>query len=202
MIRYHHSLQVKRLSPLEIYQRYVALKQHFFSEKYDFITSNGRSPASQSSFDRRNDKAFFHVMARTNFPLLYLLANFIQRDAWIGEMIKNPDSDKAYVEWRNRVQSFTYRFKQELKKLRPDLNDNFRVVDGQPPYFIRLYLMKEIGPETASLFIEYFRLKEYLDRSLADDHIWQGIRLPLIKHSRLFEYDKKAVKSLILTATK
>ena len=50
--------------PFECYKTYLAMKQHFTKDKYDYVKYCGRSRASLQSFYKRKDRYFFEKMAR------------------------------------------------------------------------------------------------------------------------------------------
>ena len=47
------------MKPLEVYQSYLAFKNHFTKEKYDYFKYGGRSRASEGAFNKRKDRYFF-----------------------------------------------------------------------------------------------------------------------------------------------
>ena len=48
----------------EVYKIYLALKLHFTKDNYNFFTFNGKSRASLSSFEKRNDRYFFKKLGK------------------------------------------------------------------------------------------------------------------------------------------
>jgi len=52
------------MKPLEVYQSYLAFKNHFTKEKYDYFKYGGRSRASEGAFNKRKDRYFFERMSR------------------------------------------------------------------------------------------------------------------------------------------
>ena len=48
----------------EAYKEYLALKNHFTLDNYDYIKYNGRVSASESSFLKRKDKFFFTKLGK------------------------------------------------------------------------------------------------------------------------------------------
>ena len=47
------------MTGFEVYKMYLALKQHFTKEKYDFYKYNGKVRANEKSFEERRDRYFF-----------------------------------------------------------------------------------------------------------------------------------------------
>ena len=50
---------IYQVTPFEVYQKYLSLKQHFNREEYDYFKFRGKVRASESSFDKRKDKYHF-----------------------------------------------------------------------------------------------------------------------------------------------
>jgi len=50
---------IYQVTPFEVYQKYLSLKQHFNRNEYDYFKFNGRVRANESSFDKRKDKYHF-----------------------------------------------------------------------------------------------------------------------------------------------
>ena len=58
----------------EVYKMYLALKQHFTNDKYDYRKYRGRVNASEKAFEERRDRYFFKKLATkydSNTCLLY-----------------------------------------------------------------------------------------------------------------------------------
>ena len=53
-----------KVTPFECYKTYVAMKQHFTKDKYDYFKYGGKSRASATSFNNRKDRYFFERMSR------------------------------------------------------------------------------------------------------------------------------------------
>ena len=58
------------MEAFQAYKTYVAIKNHFTSKTYDFFKYNGRTKASRSTFEKRNDKYFFSKLIQFHCNLL------------------------------------------------------------------------------------------------------------------------------------
>jgi len=110
------------MTPFDCYKTYLALKNHFTKEKYDYHKYCGKSRASLQSFYKRKDRFWFEKLSRnkTDKEIVdFFVSNFVSRDnpdtLWIGEIIRN--GDKVYSEWKKRNQSLNYIFTEETEKL-------------------------------------------------------------------------------------
>jgi hypothetical protein len=60
------------MTPFESYTTFLALKNHFTTDSYDYIKYNGKVGAKPSSFDVRKDKYQFYKLSKHKDPLKYL----------------------------------------------------------------------------------------------------------------------------------
>lgn len=190
---------VLRMNPFEVYQKYVALKLHFTSKTYDYFKYGGKSKASAATFDTRKDKYFFYKLSKRKDAESFLVANLIDNpDSWIGDLINQSEGEDTYVEWRRRQESLTYVFKTDLSKLNDDFNSNFEVVDGQHPRLLKLYLRKQICPETVVILNDLVRFIPAWDKKIDEQIIWPMIRNRLVKYKPFVAYDKEKYKQMVV----
>ena len=137
------------MEAVEVYQMYCALKAHFAKGDYDFVKYNGKSSATKSSFWKRNDRHFFVRTSRKykdkDTIKDYLLSNFIKNQkGWLGDF-----SDENYVEWKKRMQSLTYTFKQEMTSLLEDnsFSDIFEIPKDTHPKLLKEHLGNRVSIE-------------------------------------------------------
>ena len=68
------------MTGFEVYKMYLALKQHFTKEKYDYHKYRGKVRASEDAFEQRHDRYFFKKLA-TKYSdqeiVDYFVANFV-----------------------------------------------------------------------------------------------------------------------------
>ena len=99
-----------KVTPFECYKTYVAMKQHFTKDKYDYFKYSGKSRASATSFKGRKDRYFFERMSRKKSDeqiVQYFISNFVSTEdpskVWIGEIIQNGETN--FQNWQKRNQS-------------------------------------------------------------------------------------------------
>ena len=107
------------MMPFDCYKIYLALKNHFTKDSYDYHKYNGRTRATVETFYKRKDRFWFEKMCRKKTEKEvedFFVANFVScsdpQTLWIGDLMKNGDSN--YKEWCRKVQSLSYVFKQEV----------------------------------------------------------------------------------------
>jgi hypothetical protein len=176
-----------------VYTMYLALKQHFTTESYDYFKYHGRVKANKESFLRRRDRYFFHKISKKKDPLHFLLANFVEKgDFYIGD---NPD-DEVYLKWKGTQEKLTYNFKNEIGQLDEPFYDNFKT-DGQHPHALQLFYQNKISKETLIIINDVFRneIFDYWNEAINDPVVWPQTQKLLRKYKPFLSYDKKKIFS-------
>jgi hypothetical protein len=187
------------MSAYEAYQHYLALKQHFSKKDYDYFKYNGKVRANPKAFDTRPDKVFFAKLAKHPDPIFFLVANLLENDkAWIRDIAYGEDAKRVYQDWVRRTQSLTYNFKGELDKLDPDFDSNFKVENNSHPKLLKLYLRKEISLETLMLLVSATECKQYWDRKMQYDPIWENVSTKIVKYQPFLKYDLQQIRKIVV----
>ena len=119
---------------------------------------------------------------------------------WIGEMIK--EGEGRYMEWKKKVQSLKYVFKEEVN----DLFDNHKVDEvfdcskGHPP-ILKSYLGKKTSLETLVICDRIFEYGKDFDKKL-NDPVWETVSRKIKKYKPFLNIDvphyKKILKETVL----
>ena len=182
----------------DIYTMYLALKQHFTTESYDYFKYHGRVKANKESFLRRRDRYFFHKISKKKDPLHFLLANFVEKgDFYIGD---NPD-DEIYLKWKGNQEKLTYTFKNDIDHLESPFYDNFKT-DGQHPLVLQLFYQNKISKETLIIINDIFRneIFDYWNEVISDPVVWPQTYKLLTKYKPFLSYDKKKLFTILVDA--
>ena len=195
-----------KVSPFEIYQHYLSLKNHFTNPKYDFFKYGAKTRASVTSFNKRKDKYWFEKTSRKYSDkevVDFLVSNFVSTDnpqnLWIGEIINS--GDRNYAEWMKRQQSLTYLFKQQSSELlsENELESLFNCTKGHPP-ILKKFLSGSISLETFTILEKIFHFSKNFDKKLTDP-VWETVSLKLKKYSPFLNIDmfhyKKVLRDII-----
>jgi hypothetical protein len=88
------------MMPFDAYCQYLALKNHFTKDSYDYHKYCGKSRATVQSFYKRKDRMWFEKVSRqkTDQEVIdFFVANFVScsdpETLWIGDMIKEGEVD-------------------------------------------------------------------------------------------------------------
>ena len=193
--------------PADAYRCYLALKNHFTKDHYDYIKYRGKTRASNAAFYKRKDRFWFEKFARQKNDKEieeFFVSNFIYSTdpstVWIGEMIK--EGEGRYQEWQKKVQSLTYVFKQETESVfeNKKVDDMFDCSKGHPP-ILKIYLKGDISLESMVIYDRILGYGKDFDKKLKDP-VWETVSRKIKKYSPFLNIDvsryKKILKEVII----
>ena len=193
--------------PADAYRCYLALKNHFTKDHYDYIKYRGKTRASNAAFYKRKDRFWFEKFARQKNDKEieeFFVSNFIYSTdpstVWIGEMIK--EGEGRYQEWQKKVQSLTYIFKEETESLfeNKKIDDMFDCSKGHPP-ILKSYLGGDISLESMVIYDRILGYGKDFDKRLKDP-VWESVSRKIKKYSPFLNIDvsryKKILKEVII----
>ena len=195
------------MMPADAYRCYLALKNHFTKDHYDYIKYRGKTRASNQAFYKRKDRFWFEKFARQKNDKEveeFFVSNFIYSTdpatMWIGEMIK--EGEGRYTEWKKKVQSLTYIFKEETESVfeNKKVDDMFDCSKGHPP-ILKSYLGGDISLESMVIYDRIFDYGKDFDKRLKDP-VWEAVSRKIKKYSPFLNIDvsryKKILKEVII----
>ena len=194
------------MTPFDTYKQYLAYKNHFTKEKYDYHRYGGKSRAKIDSFYKRKDRYWFEKTSRKYSDaeiVNFLLANFVTTDnpknLWIGEIINS--GERTYSDWMKRQQSMSYMFKEQSNELL-DNNNLDKVLECKKghPIILKRFLGGDISLETFVIFDIIFAFSETYDKKLKDP-VWETVSLKIKKYKpflniNVFQF-KKILREII-----
>ncbi len=195
------------MMPFDAYRCYLSLKNHFTKDHYDYIKYRGKTRATHQAFYKRKDRFWFEKFARKKNDKEveeFFVSNFISTadpgTMWIGDMIKNGEA--RYVDWKKKVQSLTYTFKQESKELfsKDKIDDVLDCSKGHP-LILKSYLRGNTSLETLVICDRIVGYRERFDKKLKDP-VWETVSLKIKKYTPFLNIDvpryKKILKEIVL----
>lgn len=184
------------MTPFEAFQEYLALKQHFSSDSYDYIKYGGKVSAKQDTFEKRRDKYQFYKLSKKIDVSGYLVANFIHNHKlWVGDL-NSKSCEDTYSKWKSRQESLSYKFKTDLEKLDDDFNSNFKIIDGQYPPIIRKYQFDEISLETLVILNKIVNFLPHWNDKISDTIVWPELKKRIEKYTPFVSFDEKKFKEI------
>lgn len=185
------------MTPFDAYSKYLALKQHFTSESYDYFRYSGKVRVKQDTFEKRHDKYFFYKLSKKKNVEEFLVANFVDNDnSWVGNLTQDKHSDEIYSKWKARQESLSYLYKSDLDKIEGSLDDNLKVENGRYPTLFKLYKQKEIMIETLIILNKLVNFIPYWNKKITDTVIWPSERDRIKKYEPFVRFDIFKFKKL------
>lgn len=189
------------MSPFEAYKTYLAVKNHFERDGYDYFKYRGKIAAKVESFYARKDKFFFEKLARREDLVDFLVANFLINEKAYARDLTHEESEQTYREWVKRTQSISYRFEQDLDKIE-DLRDALTVKDGQHPELLRMLMSHKISIETVVVLEAIIGFMSNWDEKIEDKVIWPSLKRKLKKYRPFLKFDRSKLGSIVVSRYK
>ena len=195
------------MKPLEVYQSYLAFKNHFTKQKYDYFKYGGRSRASEGAFNKRKDRYFFERMSRKKSDdeiKKFFLANFSQasdsNDVWIGPIIDG--GEKVYKEWIEQKENLFETFKSNSEDMMDsyDYDEFFDCKKGHPP-ILKEYLGGKLSIEELVIYDKIFSYVKDYDKKLLDP-VWETVSLKVKKYNPFLNIDVSEYKNYLVRRVK
>lgn len=148
------------------YQTYLAVKFHYTMESYDYHKYHGKVRSTFTKFLTRRDRWHFEKLAKKykDRDLLdFFVANFTEdQTLWVGDAL-SPTAENVYLQWRKRVESLEYQFKNDVDRLLQwvesggkGFSDLFIVSESGYAPICLLFLQGKISRETMCILHKIF----------------------------------------------
>ena len=193
--------------PFDAYRCYLSLKNHFTKDHYDYHKYRGKTRATVQAFYKRKDRFWFEKFARSKNDKEveeFFVSNFIYSTdpatMWIGEMIK--EGDGRYTEWKKKVQSLSYIFKEETESIfeKHKVDDVFNCSKGHPP-ILKSYLGGSTSLESMVIYDIIFEYGKDFDKRL-NDPVWETVSRKIKKYKPFLNINvphyKKILKEVVI----
>ena len=194
--------------PFDCYKKFLAIKNHFTKEKYDYHKYCGSSRASLSSFYKRKDRYFFEKLSRQKNDKEieeFFVANFATcndpQSLYIVELMR--EGDKVHRQWQKKIQSLSYSFKNEVEEvfLDKDFDSMFSRENSYHPPILKAHLQGKLSLETMLILNKILGYKSHFDTKI-DDPVWKLVSLKLSKYDKFLNIDvfryRKILKDVLV----
>ena len=169
---------IYQVTPYEVYQKYLSLKQHFNKKDYDYFKFQGRVRANESSFEKRKDKHHFIRLSKIYKDeelTKFFVSNFVvTKDLWVGNAT-SAEGRQNYIAWKAKIQSLPYVFENEVEAMfdeNENFNDIFNVEDGQHPPIVRHVFGNEVSLETFVVLDSILNFTSKFNENIEETVIW------------------------------
>lgn len=185
----------------EAFNCFMAIKQHFSLDNYDYFKYNGRVKGKIDSFDVRKDKfQFIKLHSFNNYENLILSNILHNQKAWVTDIIDSNVGGKIFSEWEVRIANMENNFVSDLKKLKQDnFKDNFKSYNKQPPFVVKSDMQRQINLETLAILLDITNTKQYMLDNVDDTIIAHGIIKKSFKYIPFLKFDKNVYIDRIST---
>ena len=196
------------MTPFEVYKTYLALKNHFTKDNYDYHKYCGKVRASLQAFYKRKDRFWFEKLSRQKSEkevIDFFVSNFVSsgdpQRLWIGDIIR--EGEKTYISWNGKIQSLTYLFKSEVESVISikDFNETFEVKGSSHPLLLKEHLQGNLSLETMVILNRILGYKTDFDKKLKDP-VWELVSKNMNKYDSFLNIDvfkfKKILRDCIL----
>ena len=189
-----------RLSAFDTYCLYLALKNHFTRESYDFFKYRGKTSASQDSFMGRKDRYQFQKLSRLydeSEIAGFIVSNLLAGKSWVGELLDEEAQD-TYKKYQKINQSLSYHFTNELDALFSTCSPSecFRIRKSEHPVIFMECLTGKVSIQTMVILNSYVGYTQKWDIVYNDDFLWNKYSLLLKKYTPFLEFDKLKFKGI------
>lgn len=184
----------------EAYKLYVALKNHFNSDTYDYFRYGGKTRANVQSFEMRHDKYFFNKLAKHKDTERFVLANIIEDNpnVWVGDLANEQQAENNYKTWLKRQESLSYVFTNDLDNLSPSYNDNLVVEGSNHPLLLKLLIQKKVSLETIVILNDLCGFFRHWNKKIEEDVIWPMVYKKCKKYRPFLKFDKDKLKQIVV----
>ena len=176
----------------EVYQTYLAFKQHFSNPNFDFFKYDGKVKAKEETYQQRSDFWFFETLAKKlkdQEIKEYMLASFVSSEnpskVWIGDIKRN--GKDHWMVWQKQQSGLTYTFEQDCQRLvdfmeekQCSFNTLFETVGGHPPS-LKLYYKRQLSLETLIVLDMILGFSQQWDSKLKDP-LWEQLSFKIRKY--------------------
>lgn len=177
---------------LQVYKCYVALKAHF-TQNYDIIKYKGHTKnISKETLEKRNDKAFFHVVSKRNDPFEFVLSALLQNNHTSISNTLSEELEQYHQERMKRINSLSYTVEIEIKSLPLGIKLSVCVpgYKSHPRLFIG-HLKGNISLETLTVVGKVLDLWDIWEKKLSDDPLIVEKRFQCEKYEPFLKYDRE-----------
>jgi hypothetical protein len=196
------------MNGFEAYKEYLAVKNHFSLDNYDYIKYNGRISASEASFLKRKDKFFFTKLGR-RFDRQdelrdFLVSNFLHNEKiWVGNLLDEKHLE-VYKSWQKKQQSLSYVLRSDFSTILSFMDNNnvtfdtlFDMRDNELPLLLQLQQEDTIQVETLIVMDKVLGFFRRWDKKVEDDIFYPIVRKRIKKYEGFIDYDISKAKTLM-----
>lgn len=188
------------------YQLYQALKLHFSSPTYDYFKYHGHIKGTVEHFERRNDRYFFHKLAR-QYPdqqdlIFFFASNFFRRKVnWVRELMTE-EGKSTYMEAKRIKECWGYSLTQDIEKILenyPDFKSALKVTEGEYPPLLVGMNQGDIQAETVIALNLVIGFLPVWSKKISDTILFPATKMKLDRYAPFLTINPKSVLNILKT---
>jgi len=198
-----------QISGFDAYVLYLAFKMHFSSGSYNFFKFNGKTKATQTSYNSRKDKYYFDKLAikfsREKIIEKMLVEQIDNPNFWVKDLLEK-DNETRYLKFRGFIEGIQYSLKKEFSfikeyclKSEMEIIDVFKIREGTHPIIFKFLLRKDIRLETFIALDSVMLISNNMNKRKEFDPIWTEHYALMSKYYPFISHylpDSKEIKSM------
>lgn len=195
------------MNALDVYQTYLAVKQHFSDNSYDYFKYHGKIRVNSSTFYTRKDRFFYEKLARKfegkpEELRDYFACNFsINPKMWIREMV-GVNAENAYLRWKAAQESSVYNFRQDVAKVGElhtgTFDELFMCKPSQHPILLDFCTNSDIALDTLIGFDIILKCFDRWNKEIDDPIVWPDIYAHCLRYRPFLRIDAKKFKEVLV----
>ena len=173
-----------------LFKTYVALKNHFTIEDYDYIKYSGKVKTKEETFRKRKDFTLFYKLGEwlpESKSVSFLLAHFIELNSFtIHFVFENPiKSQRLFDRWKERTNNLLDVYEKDIRTIARSCEswkDCIKQEESDYPLLFKLVMSNKISPETYSLLDDLFHQSNKQYNGLDMDVLFLSMNLKYRKY--------------------
>ena len=190
------------MNPIEAYEIFIAVRNHFITDSYNFNQYNGKVKISSRAFSDNRSKNLFAKLARKR-PNKAELGRFIacnyaysREDIWIDKLFET-EAEQNYAKFQKYDTSSTYCFTQEIDSL-GTISEILKVpASNSYPLLLKLLMTNQVSLETVIIMNSFIRFVPIWDSKISDPYLWPVYKNKIEKFAAFIRYDKEKCATVL-----
>lgn len=186
------------LDSFDAFCLFLALKNHFTQDSYDFFKYHGKTNATKEAFEKRKDRLQFQKLARRESSenlQTYLVANLVAGKTWVGQFLE-VDAETNYHQFKVKLENITETVIEELKKSLEHCEPTklFKVDKHEYPQILLDHLDTTQSMVSLVVLNNFVQFVPIYNETYAGDEVWETTARMITKLTPFITYDRREMR--------
>lgn len=170
------------MDAFDAYVAFLAIKQHFESDSYNYFEYNGKVNTSKQAFAMRKDKlSFYQLVRKYKDPVSLYVANFVYDDIhWVGDLMTDK-AEQNYRRWLKNNNALGMVFKEDMR-IALESFDSFNPKQGNNPKLLDMVYQGSISIESLLILDRMGPFLHGWNKKISDTIIWPSFYKKITKY--------------------